>query len=124
MGREPKRGSLEMLGQTSQLIWAENAREGSDFLALRREPLSLSPIVLATTSSSNMMEALEKTLPQLSHRSLEELAPFIPLILLDFIADLASSNVRMKMFIADWLINFNKRRVDAGEKDVFVVRPP
>ncbi len=23
------------------------------------------------------------------------------------------------MFIADWLINFNKRRVEAGEKDVY-----
>jgi hypothetical protein len=28
----------------------------------------------------------------------------------------------MKMFIADWLIRFNKRRVEVGEKDGF--RPP
>jgi len=36
-------------------------------------------------------------------------------------ADLASSNVRMMMFIADKRIRFKKKHVEACEKDGFIV---
>ena len=75
-GREPKRGTLEMLGHRTSLIWAEPSMRDPNFFAVRREDLHQGPLFLEATSSSNIYEALTLALPHLDFTALERIASY------------------------------------------------
>ena len=53
-----RHGTLHLVAQTGKLTWAE-PWESSDFLTLRRHPITIAPVFVASTEASPLYSALE-----------------------------------------------------------------
>ena len=90
----PHAGVLEMMGQVGFVTWPEAQREGQ---VVRRERLVFPPVFLSRANASTQHTALERTLEPLNFTNLLGLCKHVRFVVLSLGADLASSNVRLKL---------------------------
>ncbi len=114
----PHGGILELLGQRGAVFWPE--QHGST-LAVRRERCVLLPMFLARGNASTQYAAVNQSLEPLSLERLFAACEHVPVIALSLGGDLASSNVRLKMAVAQRVSEHNARATEAGHGRVFLV---
>jgi hypothetical protein len=90
----PHAGVLEMMGQVGFVTWPEAQRQGQ---VVRRERLVFPPVFLSRANASTQHTALERTLEPLNFTNLLGLCKHVRFVVLSLGADLASSNVRLKL---------------------------
>jgi hypothetical protein len=72
-GKDPGSGTLDVLGQTARVTWPQEVERLAPldpFLAIRKEVLHIAPVCIASTSASNLLTALEQTVPGLQLKRL------------------------------------------------------
>ena len=91
--REPKSGTLEVLGQTLRVTWGFIAPNGAR--VTRTDSPAVAPVFLQSTSASSLLSAWEASVPYLSSARLKEIALYVKLVVLVIVCDRASSNTQM-----------------------------
>ena len=92
-GKEPRSGTVELLGQTCRCSWAVGD-------TLVTEKPVVQPVFLGRTTASNIFSALEATLPFVSLPALKALTARVRRVFLVLTGDLCPSNTRVKHAIA------------------------
>ena len=102
-GREPRRGTLELLAQTARITWPRATQGDCDLNSsfFVREPLHLRPQFIERTSASVLMQALEDGIEGLEVESLLQMARRLDFVILSLAGDLAASNTRTKLAFAE-----------------------
>ena len=116
LGREPRRGTLELMAQSGQMLWpkpAELPGLGRRVLGLRRERLHFQPMFVERASASCLASALETSLPALDIAGLKDLCRTAKFVVLQLEGDLAPSNVRVKHWYGDEFRQHNELAQDS-----------
>ena len=93
-GKEPRWGTLELLGQKCRISWPGYAK---GFQTLHKQDIPVMPCYLKCNNTSCLFSALEQALPGLGVKRLKEMAMHIKLLALAIDADGSSVNVRLKL---------------------------
>lgn len=107
-GREPNAGTLELLGQSCRVTWYS-----SDAGAPIKQDVPMAPVFIMNGTASNIMSALEDTLPHLSLRKLKELSDGVPFVALVLTSDQCAANTRIKLAMGAQFRQLNSERAQA-----------
>ena len=113
-GCEPRCGSLEMLAQTTRISWQETSKD-LDLPTVNSEVVPMPPLYLQNSSGSNVITGLETSLPQFDMESLKDLAAYIPFVVLALASDAVSSNLRLKLSVAESVLEHNQAAEAANQ---------
>jgi hypothetical protein len=114
-----KHGVVEVMAQTVRLVWEEAAELTDNRVApqgnvYRVEEPVIAPRILENTQASTLMSGLDDAMPSLSFQQLQRLSTILKFIVLVLGSDGASSNVRLKAYVANLVLEHNKFALTTG----------
>ena len=113
-GKEPRSGTLELLGQSLRCSWAPVTDQASGGGVVITESPVVEPVYLARANAATLLAALELTCPFVALEKLMGLSEKIPRICLINSSDLCPANARMKHAIAYKLAVHNAASLSRG----------
>ena len=107
-----KRGVLECLGQTCQLIWNEpgtlvNPQTGLALDVLRNEQPVIGPMFMQANNASNLFSCVEEAFPDIGLTQLCRLTEFVPYIVLVLMGDNSKANARFRAWVENIVVEHN-----------------
>ena len=118
-GRQPKSGTVELLGQTLRCSWMQTSSQGVE-VKTSESPV-IAPMFLSRANASTICSALEKSFPGLTLAKLQDLCKRVPLVSLALVGDQCGANGRMKHHAAHILAVHNNESLRKGEGVVLLI---
>ena len=118
-GRQPRSGTVELLGQTLACSWMQTSSAGVE-VKTSESPV-ITPMFLSRANASTIFSALEKSFPGLTLAKLQDICKRVPLVSLALVGDQCGANGRAKHHVAHCLAVFNQESLSRGEGVVLLV---